>query len=85
MKLRPIYDRIVVKRKDTETVSAGGIVMVFDEDIKEPEGTIIAVGHEVSISLGDSILFNKTAGTEVRVDGEDLLVMREDDVIAVLS
>lgn len=85
MKLRPIYDRLVVKRTVFQPMSTGGIIMALDEAPKEPEGTVIAVGHDVDLKIGDTVLFTPSAGTAVKVDGEDLLVMRETDVIAVLT
>ena len=84
MNLKPLYDRVVIARKVTETVSGGGIVLMLDEPTREPEGTVIAVGHDTTLSVGDTVLFKSAAGTEVNVDGRDVLVMREDDVIAVL-
>lgn len=85
MKLRPIYNRLVVRRTVFEPMSTGGIIMALDKPPKEPEGVVLAVGHDVSVKVGDTVLFRKVAGTEVKVDGEDLLVMTEDDVIAVMT
>lgn len=85
MKLRPLYNRIVVQRDTPEIVSSGGIVLALDEPVKKPEGTVLAAGHDVSVAVGSRVLFRKVAGTEVKVDGEDLLVMTEDDVIAVIA
>ena len=84
MNLKPLYDRVVIARKVTDTVSGGGIVLMLDEPTQEPEGTVIAVGHDTTLIVGDTVLFKAAAGTEVNVDGRDVLVMREDDVIAVL-
>jgi chaperonin GroES len=85
MKLKPIYNRLVIKRTPAETISGGGIVLALDEPEKKPEGVVMAVGHDVSVNVGDTVLFRKVAGTEVKVGGEDLLVMTEDDVIAVIT
>ena len=85
MKLKPLYDRLVIARKIAERVSAGGIVMMLEQPVREPEGTVLAVGHDTTLTVGDAVLFKKDAGNEVQVDGQSLLVMREDDVIAVLS
>lgn len=85
MKLKPIYDRLVVKRNVIQTVSAGGILMAMSDPVKEPEGTVIAIGHDVDLKVGDKVLFTPKAGTEIKVDGEELLVMRETDVIAALT
>ena len=85
MKLKPLYDRVVIARKISEHVSAGGIVMMLEQPVREPEGTVLAVGHDTTLTVGDTVLFKKDAGNEVKVDGQSLLVMREDDVIAVLT
>lgn len=85
MKLRPLYNRLVVSRTVPEVVSTGGIVLALEKPEKKPEGTVIAIGHDVSVPVGSRVIFRKVAGTEVKVDGEDLLVMTEDDVIAVIA
>lgn len=88
MKLKPIYNRLVVKRDPTYKLDSGLIVV---ENTKErsdlkPEGTVLAIGHDVhDVKAGDRVVFRKMSGTDVKVDGDDLLVMTEDDVIAVLS
>lgn len=86
MNIRPIYNRLVIRRANPELVSSGGIVLALDEPEKKPEGTVLAVGHDVAdVRPGDTVLFRKQSGTEVKVDGESVLVMTEDDVIAVLT
>lgn len=85
MKLRPLYNRLVVKRTETPSVSPTGIILGMNMLEKKPEGTVMAIGHDVSLGPGDRVLFKTTAGTEVKVDGDTLLVMTEDDVIAVIT
>ena len=85
MNIRPLYDRLVVKRIVKEPVSAGGIILALDEPVKDPIGTVLAIGSDVDLAVGDKIVFGKSAGMEVKVDGQDVLVMRESDVIAVVS
>jgi len=95
MKIRPLHDRVVVKRMEEERTSPGGIV-IPDAAIEKPiKGEIIAVGNGKSpdngdlraldVKAGDQVLFGKYSGTEVKVEGEELLVMREDDVMAVIE
>ena len=95
MKIRPLHDRVIVKRLEEERVSAGGIVIPDSAAEKPVQGKVIAVGkgkiledgsvRPLDVKVGDKILFGKYSGTEVKVDGEDLLVMREDDVMAVIE
>ena len=95
MKIRPLHDRVIVKRLESETKSAGGIVIPDSAAEKPVQGKIVAVGkgkileggevRPLDVKVGDKILFGKYSGTEVKVDGEDLLVMREDDVMAVIE
>jgi chaperonin GroES len=95
MKLRPLHDRVIVKRVDEETTSPGGIVIPDSAAEKPSRGEVIAVGNgkvldngdvrPLSLKKGDTVLFGKYSGTEVKVEGEEILVMREDDVIAVLD
>jgi len=94
-KIRPLHDRIVVKRLDEERTSAGGIVIPDSATEKPIQGKVIAVGNgkvledgkvrAPDIKVGDTILFGKYGGTEVKLDGQELLVMREDDVMAVIE
>jgi chaperonin GroES len=95
MKIRPLHDRIVVKRLDEERKSPGGIVIPDTAAEKPSRGKIIAVGkgkllengeiRPVDLKVGDQVLFGKYTGTEIKVDGEELLVMREDDVMGVFE
>jgi chaperonin GroES len=95
MKLRPLHDRVIVKRVEAEATSPGGIVIPDTAAEKPIEGEIIAVGQgrvletgEVrtpDVQVGDRVLFAKFAGNEVTVDGKELLVLREDEVMAVLE
>jgi chaperonin GroES len=94
-KLRPLHDRVIIKRLEEERISAGGIVIPDSATEKPVRGTVIAAGtglilsdgkvRPMSVKAGDKVLFGKYSGTEVKVDGEDLLVMKEDDIVAVLE
>jgi chaperonin GroES len=95
MKIRPLHDRVIVKRLDEERTSPGGIVIPDTAAEKPVQGKIVAVGkgkiledgkvRPVDVKVGDKILFGKYSGTEVKVDGEELVVMREEDVMAVIE
>jgi len=95
MKIRPLHDRVIVKRVEEEKTSAGGIVIPDSAAEKPVKGEVIAVGNgkvlengetrKLDLKVGDKILFGKYSGTEVKVDGTDLLVMREDDIMAVFD
>ena len=95
MNLRPLHDRVVIKRTEEERTSPGGIVIPDTAAEKPIRGEVIAVGQgkildngevrKPELKKGDKVLFGKYSGTEVKVDGEDLLVMREDDVMAVIE
>ena len=95
MNIRPLHDRVVVKRMEEETTSPGGIVIPDTATEKPVRGEVIAVGNgkildngdvrPLDLKAGDKILFGKYSGTEVKVEGEELLVMREDDVMAVIE
>ena len=95
MNIKPLYDRVVIKRLEEEKLSAGGIVIPDTAAEKPIRGKIIAVGkgkiledgkvRPLDLKVGDKILFGKYGGTEVKVDGEELLVMREEDVMAVIE
>lgn len=90
MKLMPIYNRLIVKRDDRLKKTDSGIFIVqketSDRNELKPEGVVMAVGHDVhDVKEGDRVVFRKMSGTEVNCDGDDLLVMTEDDVIAVLT
>jgi len=91
MKLRPLHDRVVVKRMEEEKTSPGGIVIPDSATEKPIKGKIVAVGNgkitesgdvrKLDVKKGDEVLFGKYSGTEVKVDGDELLVMREDDIM----
>lgn len=93
--IRPLGDRIVIRRLSEEEKTAGGIIIPDTAKEKPQEGEVIAVGngkildngslHKPDVKKGDKILFSKYAGTEVRVDGDDLLVVREDDILGVVA
>jgi chaperonin GroES len=95
MKIRPLHDRVIVKRLESETRSAGGIVIPDSAAEKPIQGKVVAVGNgkiledgsvrALDVKVGDKILFGKYSGTEVKVDGEELVVMREEDVMAVIE
>jgi chaperonin GroES len=95
MKIRPLHDRVVVRRTPEERTSPGGIVIPDTATEKPIQGEIVAVGNgkvlesgdvrKLDLKKGDKVLFGKYSGTEVKVDGEELLVMREDDVMAVIE
>jgi chaperonin GroES len=95
MKLRPLHDRVIVKRMEEERKSAGGIVIPDTATEKPSKGKVIAVGpgkvndkgelNPMNVRKGDKVLFGKYSGTEVKVEGEEIVVMREDDIMAVLE
>ena len=95
MNLRPLHDRVIVRRMEEETMSAGGIVIPDNATEKPSRGEVLAVGEgklldsgdvrPLAVKVGDQVLFGKYAGTEVKADGEELLVMREDDIVAVIE
>ena len=95
MKLRPLHDRVIVKRVEEEKLSAGGIVIPDSATEKPIRGKVLSVGNgkvlengevrKLDVKKGDTVLFGKYSGTEVKVDGEELLVMREDDIMAVIE
>src|SRR3954465_12694329 len=95
MKIRPLHDRIVVKRLEEERKTASGIVIPDTATEKPDQGEGLAIGNgkiledgkvrTLDVKVGDKILFGKYSGTEVKVDGDDLVVMREEDVMAVIE
>jgi chaperonin GroES len=95
MKIRPLHDRVIVKRLEEERTSPGGIVIPDTAAEKPMQGKIVAVGkgkiledgkvRPLDVKVGDKILFGKYSGNEVKVDGEELVVMREEDVMAVIE
>ena len=94
MNIKPLHDRILVRRREEERKSAGGIVIPDSATEKPDQGEVLAIGdgkvgddgkvRPLAVKAGDRILFGKYAGTSIKVDGDELLVMREDDVMAVI-
>jgi chaperonin GroES len=95
MKIRPLHDRVVVRRSEEERTTAGGIVIPDNAAEKPMRGVVVAVGNgklldngdtrALAVKIGDVVLFGKYTGTEVKVSGEELVVMREDDIMAVIE
>ena len=95
MKIRPLHDRVIVRRMEEERTTAGGIVIPDSATEKPVQGEIIAVGNgkildngevrALEVKAGDKVLFGKYAGNEVKIDGEELLVMREEDIMGVIE
>ncbi len=95
MKIRPLHDRVVIKRLEEEPTSAGGIIIPDSAAEKPAKGEVLAVGsgkvldngqvRAIDLKVGDKVLFGKYAGTEVKFEKNDYIVMREDDVMAVLQ
>ncbi len=95
MNIKPLYDRVVIKRMEEEKISAGGIVIPDSATEKPIKGEVLAVGGGKAldngsvraplVKVGDKVLFGKYSGTEVKVEGDELLVMREDDVMAIIE
>ncbi|MFT5398450.1 MAG: chaperonin GroES [Planctomycetota bacterium] len=95
MNIRPLHDRVIVRRMEEERTTAGGIVIPDSATEKPSTGEILAVGkgkitdsgelRALEVKVGDSVYFGKYSGTELKVDGEELLIMREDDIIAVVE
>jgi chaperonin GroES len=95
MKIRPLHDRVIVKRVEEDRTSPGGIMIPDTAAEKPVQGKIVAVGkgriledghvRPCDLNVGDKILFGKYSGTEVKLEGEDLVVMREEDVMAVIE
>ena len=95
MNIKPLFDRVVIKRMDEEKMSAGGIVIPDSATEKPIKGEVIAVGEGKAldngsvrapkVKAGDKVLFGKYSGTTVKVDGDELLVMREEDIMAVVA
>jgi chaperonin GroES len=95
MKFRPLHDRVVIRRVDAEARTAGGIFIPDTAKEKPQEGEVVAVGAglrddsgklvELAIKAGDRVLFGKWSGTEVKIDGEDLLIMKESDILGVVE
>ena len=95
MKIRPLQDRVIIKRVDEEEKSAGGIIIPDTAKEKPQEGKVVAVGkgkveedgkvRPLDVKSGDKILFGKCAGTEIKIQGEDHLILREDDILGVIE
>ena len=95
MKIRPLHDRVIVKRMEEERTSPGGIVIPDAATEKPIKGEVIAAGNgkilengevrKLDVKVGDTVLVGKYSGTEVKVDGDELLVMKEDDIMAVIE
>ena len=95
MKFRPLHDRVVVQRTETEEKSAGGIIIPDTAKEKPMQGTVVAVGagardeqgkvHALDVKAGDIVLFGKWSGTEVKLDGTDYLIMKESDIMGIVE
>ena len=95
MKIRPLHDRVIVKREDEERKSPGGIVIPDTAAEKPIRGKVVAVGkgkvledgkvRPLDVKVGDRILFGKYTGTDIKIDGKEVLILREDEVLAVLA
>lgn len=95
MDFRPLHDRVVVRRLDEDTKTAGGIIIPDTAQEKPQQGEVLAVGNgtkteegvlvPLDVKKGDKVLFGKWSGTEVKIDGEDLLIMKESDIMGVIE
>ena len=95
MKFRPLHDRVVVKRVDSETKTSGGIIIPDTAAEKPQQGEVVAVGPgtrdeagkliAIDLKKGDKVLFGKWSGTEVKIDGQELLIMKESDIMGVIE
>jgi len=95
MKVKPLHDRVIVKRVEEEAKTKGGIIIPDTAKEKPVEGVVLAVGDgkvaddgkkiALEVKTGDKVLFGKYAGTEIQIDGEEHLIMREDDIIAIIE
>jgi chaperonin GroES len=95
MNIRPLHDRVIVKRQEEERTTAGGIVIPDSATEKPSMGEVLAAGsgkitdsgdvRALDVKVGDKVYFGKYSGTEIKVDGEELLIMREDDIIAIVE
>jgi chaperonin GroES len=95
MQIRPLHDRVLIRRLDSEEKTAGGIIIPDTAQEKPMEGEIIAAGagargengqvHTLDVGAGDRVLFGKWAGTEVTIDGEELIIMKESDIMGVIG
>jgi chaperonin GroES len=95
MKIRPLHDRVIVKRLDNERKTASGIVIPDNAAEKPDQGEIVAVGpgkrddngkvNTLDVKVGDRVLFGKYSGTDIKIDGQEFLILREDEILAVLG
>jgi chaperonin GroES len=95
MNIRPLHDRVIVRRMEEERTSAGGIVIPDSAAEKPIQGEVVAVGNgkvldngevrPLEVKVGDKVLFSKYGGTEIKIEGEDLLVMREEDITGIIT
>ena len=95
MSIRPLHDRVVIKRLDEERTSAGGIVIPASAAEKPVRGTVVAVGNgkmladgkvvPLAVKKGDTVVFGKYSGTEIKLDGQEVIVMREEDIMGIIE
>jgi chaperonin GroES len=95
MNIRPLHDRIIVRRKSAETKTASGIIIPDSAKEKPQEGSIVAVGKgykkedgtvtALDVAVGDNVLFGKYSGTEIKIDGEEFLMMKEEDILGIVE
>ncbi|MBU3916412.1 co-chaperone GroES [bacterium] len=95
MKIKPLHDRVIVKRSDAETKTASGIIIPDSAKEKPQEGVVIAAGSGIrkedgtllplDVKKGDKVLFGKYAGTEIKIEGEELIMMKEDDILGIIE
>mgnify|MGYP001546895959 CR=1 FL=1 len=95
MKLRPLQDRVLIRRVEPEAKSSGGVIIPDTAQEKPMEGEVVAVGpgvraedgklHPLDVKAGDRVLFGKWSGTEIKLDGEDLMIMKESDIMGVID
>ena len=95
MNIRPLHDRIIVERLEEETKTAGGLIIPDTAKEKPQQGRVVAVGHgkkteegkvlPLDVKVGDKVLFGKYAGTEIKIEGKEYLMMREDDILGVIE
>jgi chaperonin GroES len=95
MKIRPLYDRVIVRRLEEEEKTKGGIIIPDTAKEKPAQGRVVATGKgkvldngkvvEMSVKSGDTVLFGKYSGTDIKIDGEEHLILREDDILAVIE
>ena len=95
MKIRPLYDRVIIKRKDADNKTSSGIIIPDSAKEKPQEGEVIAVGSGIrtddgtilplDVKIGDLVLFSKYAGSEITMEGEEFLMMKEDDILGIID